>query len=276
MSENSLEHRRNWYRFFPEGSIEFLSVTRVLALLLLLSLAIVPNTRRPAVLVALAIVLWIDYLLILWWVVQLATDLNALFAQPLPGAKVLRRRRIGAAILGALPATAALFILAPWPHFLTTSEAARLAMTRVTVPIFCVLFVALAFVAHRALQRIQLGRPQWTLLLLVPIFHWFALHRLLTSLHARVRQRSQASGKLTDDDPGRGPAVIIADVTWVLSVLPWGILVILTLMAGEWPRTMPYSATPGCGTILAAPFAIADLAAMENLQRRFVALIRKP
>jgi len=157
-----------------------------------------------------------------------------------------------------------------------TSEASRIAVTRVAVPVFCALFVVSALVAHRALQRIQLGRPQWTLLLLVPIFHWFALHRLLTSLHARVRQRSQEPGKPTPDDPGPGPGVILADVTWVLSVLPWGILVVLTLMTGKWPGNMPYSAMPVCGTMLATLFAVADLAAMENLQRRFVALIRNP
>ncbi len=276
MSEDRLAQRRNWYRFFPGGSIEFVIVTRVLALLLLLALAVVPGTQRPTVLLALAGVLWIDYLLIIWWAIQVTTDLDALFADPPPSADVLRRRRIRAAILGALPATAALVILAPWPSFVLPSEPARAATIRmVLIPLLGVLFVALLVPAHRALRRIQLAPPRWTLPLLIPIVHWFAMHRLLIHLHARLRLRSQERGMPTTDDPGPAPAVILADLTWVLSILPWGILLVVVLLRGEWPSGVLYSAVPSCGTAVAALFAISDLAAMENVQRQFVALIRK-
>ena len=66
MTDNIGAQRRNWFRSFPEGSIEFVVITRVLALLLLAALAIVPGIQRPAVLVALALVLWVDYLLMMW------------------------------------------------------------------------------------------------------------------------------------------------------------------------------------------------------------------
>lgn len=274
MSEDSLAQRRNWFRFFPEGSIEFVIVTRVLALLLLLALAIVRGTQRPAVLLALVVVLWIDYLLTLWWAVQLATDLNALFGDTPPPADVLRRRRIRAAVLAALPATAALLILAPWPHFVL-SEASRTAVTRVTVPALCGLFVVSMFVAHGALRRIELGPPPWTLLLLIPVVHWLAVHRLLISFGAELRQRLQAPGRPATGAPGPGPAVRLADVTWVVTMVSWGIALIFILRGGQWPRTLPGSVLPIGATVMAALFWVADVAAMENVQRQFVALIRK-
>src|SRR5437868_8574771 len=77
---SKLLERRRWFSFFPEGTLEFLVVTRVLALLLMGTLIIVPSTQRPAVLVALAAVVWADYALLTWWLVHVSADLHDLFA----------------------------------------------------------------------------------------------------------------------------------------------------------------------------------------------------
>lgn len=276
MSDNSLQQRRKWFRFFPEGSIEFLLVTRVLALLLLVSLIILREMQRPLVLVALAGVLWLDYVLMIWWAVQLTIDLESLWKQPPPPADELRRRRIRAGLVACLPSVAALLILAPWTRFVLPNEAARVAVRLVMDPVLCVLFVILLVVGQRTLQRINLGPARWTLLLLIPVVHFFAMHRLLVGLGARLQRREHESEESSVKDAGPSGVVIFADATWFLSILPWGIVILLTFSGGGWPSEAPYSFSPICGILLAGLFAVSNLAAMENVQRRFVALIRKP
>lgn len=275
MSDDTAVQRRKWFQSFPEGSIEFMLVTRVLALLLLLALAIVQDVQRPVVVLALTMVLWADYVLMMWWAVQMTTDLDDLFADPPPPADAARRRRVWAACLGASPSVAAALLLVPWPYLLLPSEWSRAAVVHVAAPLLGIAFVALMFVAQAALQRVRLGPRPWTLLLLVPIAHWFAMHRLLTGLHARVHQRREERGQTVKDDSGPGAAVRIADITWVLSILPWGTLVLVSLLRGGWPTGSGASGASVCGAFIAAVFAVADVAAMEQLQRRFVLLLHK-
>ena len=235
MSNDILTQRQRWFRFFPEGSIEFLVATRVLALLLLLALLIVGKREMQllAAVVALTGVLWLDYALIAPWPMLLR------YYQP-----------------GLLPGEA----------FVTVGRG-----------MLVVLFIVLAILAQRALQRIRLGRPLWTLLLLIPVVHWFAMHRLIVGLEARIREHEQTdSPEARDQAADSGTlAIALADVTWVLAVLPWGHVVIFPLAQGNWPAEFPQAAAPFCGVPLAAVFAVADLAAMERVQRQFTATLRK-
>jgi hypothetical protein len=270
MNGDMLVERRRWFRVFPEGSLEFTIITRVLALILLMALAVVGGTQRPLVVVSLTVVLWVDYALLVWWAVQVAMDLEEVVNRPAedtPG----RRAIIG--IQAVLPSVAAVAALAPWGRMLATSAVGSVAPLR-SLPIVAGLaFLVLLVPAYRALRKIGVGSPLWTGLLLVPILHWFALHRIAADLDRRIDGQLRTMGQ---EKASRRPgmALAVADVTWVLSVLPWAIVVAYSLIRG-WPSGGAFKLGPVCGTALAALFAIANLAALEGVQRQIVTLIRK-
>ena len=279
MNESSLTQRRNWFRAFPEGSIEFVIITRVLALLLLLLMNAVGGSNRILAVQGLAGLLWADYLLTMWWAVQVATDLNALTAKEPPAADALRSRRVRTCVLGMLPATACLLLvvaLVPWPSFLPGGESVRSASARFGGPLMGILFLVSLGPAYRALRDARLGSGLWTMVLLIPIVHWFALHRLTMDLHVRLVRRSQESDGPSSNEGSPYAAILAADVTWVLTILPWVILLVWPLVPDTWRSESPPPMMPICGTLIAAVFAIFDVAAMENVQRRFVARLRRP
>jgi len=281
MNNNTLLQRQRWFRLFPEGSIEFLVATRLLVMILLLALLIIGNVQVQllASLVALTAVLWLDYVLVVWWAVQIAIDLQEVILRQSTNADALRRRRIRAGIVVCLPSTVAAMIIAPWPTLLHFFQAellpdATMAVARVVAAL---LFIVLVIWAQRTMRRIGLGSRLWTLLLLIPVLHWFAMHRLMVGLERRLRESEMAVSAETEHEAADGPelAVAIADVTWALAVLPWSVLMILVLIGGSWPTEFPQAAVPFCGVPLAAIFAVADLAAMERVQRQFVTTLRK-
>jgi len=78
MDNTVLSQRQRWFRAFPDGSIEFLLVTRLLVVFLLLGLAAMRESQRPMVLMALAVVLMADYAIMIWWSLQTVADLDCL------------------------------------------------------------------------------------------------------------------------------------------------------------------------------------------------------
>lgn len=289
-NDTALLQRQRWFRFFPDGSIEFLLVTRILAIFLLLALGVVRESQRPMVLMALAVVLLLDYVLMVWWGVQTVVDLECLIEQSgnhpatprescgtlayaTPGATSadLHWRRLKAALSACLPAVAVFVALAPWPEFAISHSPARAAVMRVLLPAAGAAFIVLLLVGQRALQKIRMGPPLWTALLLVPFVHWFAMHRLIGHLRARLDRYRQTRG----EQPGDGPrlAVPIADATWVLAVLPWAVLAVRGMP--QQPEMSWQDFVPPCGAILTALFAVADVAALEGVQRQFVTALRR-
>ena len=85
----------------------------------------------------------------------------------------------------------------------------------------------------------------------------------------------QERGQSLIDEEGLKTVILVSDVTWFLSILPWGTILILYLMRDWWPVGFPYVVVPIYGIAVATIYAITNLAAMENLQRQFVAMIRK-
>lgn len=274
MNRDSLMERRKWFRVFPEGTLEFNIITRVLALMMLMALAIVGGTQRPVVLVGLFGILWLDYVLLLWWVVQVATDLRAV-SDPIEAGQS-SSRRAWVAVQAALPSIAAVAALLPWPSLLAmlTGSGSHATMARSFQAISGLVFIVTLVPAYRALQSIRLSSPVWTILLLVPLLHFFALHRIASGLDARLAEQLQNRG----DRPGAlgsaSGAMLAADLTYVLSILPWALVIAIVLVRG-WPTSGAFKAGPVCGTMIAALFAIANLAAMEAVQRKVVALIRR-
>ncbi len=278
MSETSLERRKRWYHHFPEGSLEFLVATRVLGLVLLLSLLVVTDIQRPVVLSVLVGVLWCDYALALWWAIQTSLDLDLLAGRPAPTGK---RWVLGSKAL--LPSIVVACAIAPWPsaYILIGRIVPSLArqggvhsetyegLSLVGYAAAAVLFLVFAAIAYRVLRRIGLARAPWTALLFVPGAHWFAMHRIAVGLHHRIEEkpadRAGAESPLT-----LAAAMALADVTWALCVIPWLALFVVAMVRG-WPSVW----LPFCGMLLAAVFAVADLAAIERVQRHFVQRVRE-
>ncbi|HSW45263.1 MAG TPA: hypothetical protein VLM89_06805 [Phycisphaerae bacterium] len=264
MSDTPLEQRRRWYRHFPEGSLEFLVVTRVLAVLLLLTLIVLREAQRPFITAVLIGVLWFDYVLMMWWAIQVRLDLDAAAGRPENTAK---RWLVG--LKACLPSAIASAALSPWPVLFARQQG--LATLRLAG--MAVLFILFAVVAQRAMQRAGVGKPLWTALTLLPGIHWFAFHRIAAGLEARVQQQARERRPDTVFPHASSPALAVADATWVLCALPWLLVAVLTLIEG-WPGEGPARMVPFCGMILAALFGVANLAALERVQRHFLQLIR--
>jgi hypothetical protein len=231
----------------------------------------------------------VDYILMMWWGVQTASDLDQLSIQPrddAPGragaAEALdyagpvvtpaqvQWRCLLAAAPACLPALVAFLALVPWPSFITHDPQKLAVIERVLRPVGLVGFVAALFIGYLALKRVRLGPPVWSLLLLVPFLHWFAMHRLVRHFHTRLNECRQAQGFAANDGPSL--ALPIADVTWVFAMLPWAILVVVGMS-----RTPGLSWRDGvapCGAILTAIFAVADVATLEGLQRQLAVLLK--
>ena len=271
MSGSILEQRKRWYRYFPEGSLEFLVATRVLAVVLLLAMVVMHDVQRPVILTALIGVLWFDYVLIVWWAICMTLDLDLLAGQePTAPETATRGWLIGLKV--CLPSVAAAFGLAPWPTLPVLRRALLPGLT-VGRALALVLFVVLAVVAQRTMQRIRLGKPFWTALALIPGLHWFALHRIAAGLEARIDHNAQPAQAQSAPPSPSSVAMSAADVTWVLCMLPWLVVLVLSVARG-WPGGFPASVFPFCGMFLAAVFGIADLAALERVQRHFTRMIR--
>ncbi len=278
MSETSIEQRKRWYHHFPEGSLEFLVATRVLAIVLLLALLVVTDIQRPVVLSVLVGVLWCDYALMLGWAVQTSLDLDLLAGQSVPPVK---RWAFGLQVF--LPSVVVACTVAPWPSAYLVIGRIMPSLARqggvrsetygqlslVGYAAAVLLFLVLAAVGYRALRRIGLGGALWTALLFVPGMHWFAIHRIAAGLHRRI-EASLASSDKTSSMSVPAASMALADVTWALCVVPWGVIFAVALIRG-WPSVWG----PFCGMLLAAVFAIAELAAIERVQRHFVHRVRQ-
>jgi len=285
MKDNLLRERQRWFQFFPEGSIEFLLVTRVLALLLLLALMLM-RLQRSAISVALVTVLWVDHAIMLWWLLQLAMDLAAISAQNVSDESVKpvqqHASRWRVAFLIMLPTILAAAILAPWPamlHNVLTSSSDSLFGILITyrIPILAVAFVASILMAQRVVRKIQLEPFVWTVLMFIPGFHWLAIQRLSKHLRHRIVACQTLGVDKTIDKAAKATplAMTIADATWVLMILPWAAVVVFVLATGRWPKEFPQVMMPSCGILVAAGFAVANIAALESVQRQFVDYLRR-
>lgn len=275
MSPHIPEDRRNWFRFFPDGSLEFVVVTRVLALLLMLMLCIVKGTHRTSVFVALCGMLWIDYMLTLFWLIQLATDLGGPSDGPMPRIVGASTGRVRSLLITGLPATFAFAALAPWPAVILSPGPLRLAAARFAGPVLALAFIASLIPAARKARTLDLGPATWVYVMLMPLVHWLGVHRLLRHLDERLSRLSDRSSKSEDS----GPTVLaaMADVLWIASILPWLMtLLVAALQGGDTAAAATHRLLPACGALTFGLFSTFDLAAMDRVQKRFLRLVRSP
>ncbi len=266
---DNLARRRLWYHYFPEGTIEFLLVTRVLALLILAALAVVHGTQLDMALIALGLLLLADALIIQWWGVQIVTDLSDLKSQE--SSRLAARRRLRAWVLAALPALIMVVTLLPWSGFVIYDPAMR-ARVNAWIPLIGVpLYLAALVPAVLGLRAIHYGATAWCVCWLIPGIQWWALHRLIGDWQARIDQ-SLGSRRKETEPPSTG-TVLFVDIMWVLAMLAVaGLFLVGTLrtegLQGGGPRLLIIA-----GTGLVALFAIGQVAVMENVQRRFLAAV---
>lgn len=272
MSEDktTIHERRTWFHYFPEGTLEFSVITRVLVVIALLSLAALKGSQRTYALVGLCGFLWVDYILAIWWVIQTHTDLSLLAGKTADDEARITRSRRHALVLGAAPATLLMIAIAPWPVVVHLNQHASI----ITV-LFGALFLLALAPAIRQLRSIGVEPAGWIPLVLIPVLQWFGVHRLLAKLHDRLDDLVSASGAPRDVPPTRGTIGALADVVYILAVLPWLILAGYALARGAWPASGVGQILPVCGTLLTAVFCVLDIAALEAVQRRFIAVVAR-
>ena len=269
---DTVSQRRTWFRFFPEGTLEFLVITRVLALLLIVTLAAILPSQLSAALTALFGLLWLDHVLMLWWGVQMVTDLRDLSASPSPGSDA-RGGKYRVGLTAALPSFFALLIIAPWPNVLIADPTTRASATKILLPVLALLYATTIVLAARALQTVRFGSSLWSLLFLVPGLHWLAMHRLVREWHGRADEhRDEHTGEGAE---ASSAGIVFADVCWLFTLLPWAVVLSVSWARGQWPDGVGYGLVPICATAWTVLFAVSDLAVLETLQRRFIALIDK-
>lgn len=272
MNGDTIVERKKWFRVFPEGTLEFMIITRVLALAFLIALAIVSGAQRPFVLIGLAGVLWADYALLVWWLLQLSRDLRLVRGEALSADDAAREVR--ASIVVLIPSAAAAVALLPWGPALSFFGL-RSSLIAGTIPtVAAILFVVSLVPAYRMLRDARFSSPIWTFLLLVPILHLPASQRLAGQLGEAVREQLRARGEKPQSLHKPTAAMAVADITWVLTMLPWLVMIGVSLTRG-WQSGGLFTAGPVCGTCLAGLFAISNLAAMEAIQRQMVLLVRR-
>lgn len=267
----NLVQRRAWFRYFPEGTLEFLLVTRVLALLLLAGLTVVRGSQRPGVLLVLGAVILVDYLLILWWGIQLVIDLRDLASPEAIESRQARKQRLRTFLVAMLPAVFVLFLLTPVLEFLIADPVFRNRLAGILNPAMAVVYLILLVFACRRLLAIQLGNLIWVILLLVPGLHLIAMQRLVIQWQHRISRQLQ-SARVKTEPPAR-IALHVSDIAGVATLAAVGLLVIMNVSdASGWDR---FFAPAHLGTTaVAALFAIAQVALMENVQRRYLAALR--
>lgn len=274
MSQSSIEQRRNWFRFFPEGSLEFVVVTRVLSLLLMFGCLIVQGTLRPLATLAICLMLWMDYALTQSWLVQLSTDLGAFERNPPPTHGELSAARRRTLVIMVLPATLLFAFLAPWPEAVLPAGTIRTAAARIIAPACGLAAVISLWPAVQTARSLRCGSAGWSCVTLIPLLHWLGIHRLLNHVDRRICNLLYPQGRPPSDN-GPSLAAAAADTLWIITVLPWLLALALSISRGEHAvEQTPFRLTMACGSLLFGLFSVVDLAAMENIQRRFVRLMR--
>lgn len=272
MNETSVQERRQWFLHFPEGSIEFFLVTRVLLILLLLVLLVAGQQHHAYVLLALAGMLWFDYALALWWAVQMATDLDSI-RQPITADRAYWRRLRGITV-ALLPSIAFFLLISPWPDLLSEVASERMAIRRAALPLIGTAFIVFMFLAQRVLRGLGVGSAVWRCLLLVPLLHWFSLHRWILHLDTEVNRLVDEKNKQRLAGSSPGAAVSLARWAWFPGILPWMILLPAQAFGASWLSESLFKGAAVCSLVFTCIFVVADTAAMENVQRKFVTMMR--
>lgn len=267
---DALAAKKRWFQVFPEGSIEFLIVTRVGIVGLLLALLVIKESQRDLVWLVLGGFLWMDHVVILGWLLPMAGDVCRA-GRDEANAGRCRGAVEGALLLACLASTSMLAIVLPWQELLRFFPAltARRAMIGWAGAGLGAAVFAVAVAACRAhLAELGLAGGLWRMLIHVPGLHWPAVHRYARLLARRMRG-SASSGGASPDEGGEDAVLTASNVIWGLCMLLWVAHGCLAATRG-WPRGFPQLLVPLAGALTGAILAVVQLAALERVQRIYL------
>ena len=270
-----LTQRRQWFQCFPEGTIEFNLVTRIGAIGMMGAFAVLPENQHILIANGLVGALWIDFLLMIGWTVQLGSDLETIIHRPEEPARQAHRRSLFCFLWAALPTIPAMLILAPWPEVIIRNEASRVSLMRILDPVLGVCFMVSLALAMRAVKRLQLAAGGWIFLWFFPVLHLLALHRIIKATQTRIQRHRLDTGLGPDERHLMGGSLIAADLLWLSSLVPWLILTLKSWQDSAFIVRPMGTILIIAGTVMFAILSAVQLSLMERLQQQFLGLIHR-
>ncbi len=255
-----LDRRRQWFRSFPEGPLEFVAAVRVIWVLGLFALPMIGGTLHGYAMVGLALLLLADSVLVVWWLSELAVDREALlFARPAD----LRRNPWAATAAAALGQAMLLAFLLSFSRQRIPVVGAIDGMGRWVV--LAVAAVAAALTMRQCRTAGLQGRPS-SVLLIVPLVNWWVTRRLAYDLTRSYSTEIVRHGR-HPAGPSRA-AGVFADALWIMTLL----MVAVALGSGStWSSP---TAMGVCSSLVLAAASVADVAAMESAQAAVLQFLR--
>ncbi|MBN1489565.1 MAG: hypothetical protein JXA69_06570 [Phycisphaerae bacterium] len=257
--------RRRWFASFPEGSLEFVAVFRILWILALFVAPVTEGFVRRFAGAGIIGLLLADCGLAIWWLTHTALDRMSLLEPGKAFSSKQIQRRCLAASVAAVTAHGVLlvFILSLVGVVNPLTQAVPTGPLRwAIVPVYVVLVIATVITGRWA----ALGCPIRTVLLTVPFMHWWAIrHSAFDIGKAFAAALAERTGKppITFDTTRA-----VANAMWVLFMLMVGAMLYATSRGtiAEWKAM--------CGGMVAAVAAVADVAAMESVQQVYLRYLR--
>lgn len=268
-----LVERRRWFRSFPHGPLEFVSTARMVWILGIVASPLVTPAQRFLGIVAVSVLLVADVGLAVWWALDLAMDrARWLGAGPVAMRDRARRRLLAAAAVVAAHGMLFVFLLTYMP---TPVGSLRRMMDTVAMGrwVYVAAYLGLAVYSVLACQAAGLrgagagGRGRASIVLLpIPLVNWWTVRRLGRDCALDLVHRSGVPGD--ESLEASRAAVIVADVFWVAAMILLGGTLGVAI-AGKhfvWPAL--------CSGLTLAAAAVADVAAMESIQRTYLRFLR--
>lgn len=261
LREARLAEQRRWFRYFPEGPLEFLAAVRFLWILGLFVVPVVSGFLRIYAALALAFLLSADAALAAWWLAQIAFDRDVWTGRRTWNPREARRRAV-ALTLGVLAAHGLLFLVAitfgRLPFDWVRVHPGAVSALRSILIVLYVAVVPVTIVAGRAAG----GRTGLVCLLPVPFLHWLAVRRLARCIGADLA--ADVTARTGRPAPFSTGAILTAEALWILLVP-----VLAANLWGAFLWTRP-SWQAICSGIIIAVAGVADVAAVESVQQAYL------
>ncbi len=262
-----LAARRRWFRSFPDGSLEFVAAIRIVWILAFFAAPVIGGFLQVYATLAIGAVLLLDFGLVMTWLVRITADRDAWArrgtaenpAGARSGASLTAIALIAQALLLAFLALS--FLRLPLEIVRTHPGVANTARW-VLLAAYAVAAVATA----RSCRSAGLRSRASGILLAAPLLSWWALRRFARDVAAPMTNEVQV---LKKPPHLSGAGFVMADAAWLAALV---VSVAVVLLA----RNMGMHATwqNACSGILLAVAAIADVAALESVQRVYLGWLR--
>lgn len=255
--------RRQWFRSFPDGTLEFIAAVRVLAIVAMFVLPIGGAALRGYCSAILGAMLLADAAMSAFWLAQLASDRRIL----LEGRTQRGNEAIVAAVLtllchAALLLAAAMLLRLPIPMLRLRPEAMKVAGWALLAA-YALLGMATWYVVSRTTGT---RKRAWSLLVAVPLLAWPATRRIAYETGEIFAAWTAANAASPAKLPRGG--FVAADILMCLFLLA-------VLATARHPSTWAHMGFgPAAAALLFGLAAIADMAALEHAHHAYLKYIR--